>query len=453
MTESADGRATDLSVVVAGSGVAALEAVLALRAFAGDRIAVELVAPDPQCTYWPAAVLEPFAHRSAGRLPLTRLAETHAVRVRRDTLVAVKSAERRALLASGSRLRYDALILAKGASPERWLGGAVTFRGSQDVRAYRQLLADIERGEVQTVTFAVPPGSSWALPLYELALLTSAWIAERGVIGAELTVATPTPEPLALLGPSAARALRNLFSNRGIRLLTGTQVTSLGPGSATTADERTIAADRVVTLPRLSANVPMGVPVDAQGFVPTDEFGAVPDYPAVYAVGDMTSFAVKQASLAAAQADACASAVAAGLGLAVEREPFVPVLDAVLLTGVTASYFHADLSGGVAVSEADETPHWWLPDKLTARHLAPYLAEQLAGHDRPLPSSDESGHEPERDRQREIVAITLDLAQADATAGNYHAALNWLAIIEQIEGQLDSEAKALRDRWTAASRE
>lgn len=448
-----DTRAADLNVVVAGSGVAALEAVLGLRAVAGDRVAIELVAPQQHFTYWPSAVLEPFAHRAAGRLPLARLAETHGVRVRRDTLVAVKDSERRALLASGTRLRFDALVLAKGASPERWLGGAVTFRGSQDVRAYQQLLADVERGEVQSLTFAVPPGSSWALPLYELALLTSAWIAERGVIGVELTVATPTPEPLALLGPSAARAVRNLFDNRGIRLLTETQVVSLGPGSAATTDGRVLAADRVVTLPRLSGNVPMGVPVDPEGFVPTDEYGAVSDLPGVYAVGDISSYAVKQASLAAAQADACVSAVAATLGLGVEPEPFVPVLDAVLLTGVTASYFHADLAGGGAsIPEADDATRWWLPDKITARHLAPYLVDQLAVPGPSPTSGPGAGLEAEQARQREN-AIALDFARSDASEGNYRSALNWLMIMVQNSGELSPAVAAMRDRWIAASRD
>jgi sulfide:quinone oxidoreductase len=38
-------RTTALRVVVAGGGVAALESVLALRSLAGDRVAIELLAP------------------------------------------------------------------------------------------------------------------------------------------------------------------------------------------------------------------------------------------------------------------------------------------------------------------------------------------------------------------------------------------------------------------------
>ena len=48
-------------VLVAGGGVAALEAALALRALADERLHVELLAPEPQFWYRPLAVAEPFS--------------------------------------------------------------------------------------------------------------------------------------------------------------------------------------------------------------------------------------------------------------------------------------------------------------------------------------------------------------------------------------------------------
>jgi sulfide:quinone oxidoreductase len=48
-------------VLIAGGGVAALEAALALRALAEDRVQVELLAPEPRHWYRPLAVAEPFA--------------------------------------------------------------------------------------------------------------------------------------------------------------------------------------------------------------------------------------------------------------------------------------------------------------------------------------------------------------------------------------------------------
>jgi hypothetical protein len=55
-------------VLIAGGGVAGLEALLALRALAGDLVDLELLAPEPAFWYRPLAVAEPF---DAGRSPST----------------------------------------------------------------------------------------------------------------------------------------------------------------------------------------------------------------------------------------------------------------------------------------------------------------------------------------------------------------------------------------------
>ena len=47
-------------VLIAGGGVAALEAMLALRKLAEDRVDIELLAPDQDFFYRPLAVGEPF---------------------------------------------------------------------------------------------------------------------------------------------------------------------------------------------------------------------------------------------------------------------------------------------------------------------------------------------------------------------------------------------------------
>ena len=57
-------------VVIAGGGVAALEAALALHELAGERVATTLVAPNPEFVYRPLLVHEPFTaavHRQLQR--------------------------------------------------------------------------------------------------------------------------------------------------------------------------------------------------------------------------------------------------------------------------------------------------------------------------------------------------------------------------------------------------
>jgi sulfide:quinone oxidoreductase len=96
------------------------------------------------------------------------------------------------------------LIVAVGARRCAWLSGALHFTGAADVCLFRELLAQLERGDLSRVAFAAPAGISWTLPTYELALLTASWVAERHLTGIELAVVTPEQQPLAAFGPTAS---------------------------------------------------------------------------------------------------------------------------------------------------------------------------------------------------------------------------------------------------------
>lgn len=63
-----------VNVVIVGGGVAALEAALALRGLAEDRVGVELLAPEPHFWYRPLAVAEPFELGEVRHFELSKLA-------------------------------------------------------------------------------------------------------------------------------------------------------------------------------------------------------------------------------------------------------------------------------------------------------------------------------------------------------------------------------------------
>ena len=52
-----------MKVLIAGGGVAGIEALLALRDLAGDRVDVTVVAPTPEFVYKPLAVQSPFSFK------------------------------------------------------------------------------------------------------------------------------------------------------------------------------------------------------------------------------------------------------------------------------------------------------------------------------------------------------------------------------------------------------
>ena len=103
------------------------------------------------------------------RLPLSRLGADSGARLITDALARVDPKRRVARTREGAELDYDALLIAVGARTMEALPGALTYRGLPDNPAFGRLLAELERGDAESVAFAVPNVVKWPLPLYELA--------------------------------------------------------------------------------------------------------------------------------------------------------------------------------------------------------------------------------------------------------------------------------------------
>jgi sulfide:quinone oxidoreductase len=376
-------------VLVAGGGVAALEAMIALRKLAGELVDVELVSPDTDFFYRPLSVAEPFGLGDVLRFDITALARGCGAHHSLGSLVAVRADEKRIWTSRNASFGYDALLIAIGARHREAVPGALTFRGEPDVRLITGLLDDLDRGLVRRIAFALPGGVTWPLPLYELALLTADHLVRQENADAKLTFVTPESAPLALLGSEASQAVAELLSERGIELVTDTYPDAFAHDELRVVPEPSIPADVVVSLPRLRGIPLAGVPQDEDDFVRVDEVGRVPGLKDAYAAGDITTFPVKQGGLAAQQADVAAAAIAVAAGAAVTPEPFEPVLRGLVLSS-SPLFLRTPLVGGHGdVSTADTEALWWPASKIAARYLSPYLAERAGlAYDpaRPRPS-------------------------------------------------------------------
>ena len=368
------------SVLIAGGGVAAIEAALALRELSEGEIRVQLLAPEPSFWYRPAAVAEPFERGKVLQFDLGHVADAAGAGFTLGALTAVAGARSEARTDAGTTMPYDALLIACGAAPITAVPGAFTFRGPSDTDRVRALLKEIEEGEVQRIVFAVPWGSVWALPAYELALLTAARLKAYQTPNVELMLVTPEDAPLQLFGPSASDAVRELLDDADVTLITGTCPIAARGGRLQTLPEQSIAADRVVALPRLQGHRIHGVPQTVEGFVPVDQHGRVVGLDNVFAAGDITTFPVKQGGIATQQAFVAAEAIAAMAGLAVAPRPFAPVLRGLLLTSSHPLFLRRNMSGADESDWVSETPIWWPPTKIVGRRLSPFLAA-LAGEE------------------------------------------------------------------------
>ena len=105
-------------VVIAGGGIAGLEALLALNDLAGDRVAVTLVAPDPDFTYKPLMVEEPFSPQPAERRALAPVAAELGAGFVERGVTGVDPERHTVALSDGSELAYDvAHGLHRGTAP------------------------------------------------------------------------------------------------------------------------------------------------------------------------------------------------------------------------------------------------------------------------------------------------------------------------------------------------
>jgi sulfide:quinone oxidoreductase len=360
-------------VLIAGGGVAGLEALLALHDLAGDRVALTLLAPEREFAYRPMAVGVPFARGHVQRHDLADVARYAGAELLRGELVEVDPDGRAVVLADGQRVDYDSLLVAVGAGSTPAFSRVRTWTPELDQEVFGGLLADLEEGYAKRVAFVVPQNVGWPLPAYELALMT-AWDArDMGQDDVEVWVYTPEEEPLAIFGPEASRGLRGDLEEAGVHVETGVVVHEDPDAPARLmAGDRPLESQRVVSLPCAVARGVGGLPVDDRGFIRTDAHGRVESTPGVWAAGDAIAFPIKQGGLAAQQADAAAEAIAAEAGAAVDPQPFHPVLRGVLLTGRGQRWIRRDMDA--EEGETERHALWWPPTKVTGRYLAPYLA-------------------------------------------------------------------------------
>ena len=326
--------------------MAALEFLLGIAELASGRARVEVVAPESHFSYRPFAVAETFGAGPPYRLDLKRITSHVGARRRLARVLSVNDTGHLVLATTGERLPYDLLVVACGARLEEALPGALTFRGEQDEGAFRALLAELEAGSVTSVAFVVPPGASWPLPLYELAMMTAAQLAQHGRAGIRLALVTPEARPLARFDGAASEAVAELLDAAGIELHCGCYAAEVADGELRLVPDGRLAAERVVTLPRLHGPHLAGLPSNPDGFLPTDLHGLVWGAQDVYAAGDATAFPVKQGGIAVQQAEAVAEAIAARLGAPVKPRPFRPLLRGLLLTGKDPRFLRADPAGG-----------------------------------------------------------------------------------------------------------
>ncbi len=305
-------------VLIAGGGVAALEAALALRALAPDPVDVELLGPEPHFWYRPLSVAEPFGLGEARHYELSTLAADAGARFTLGELAGSRRRRTRGEDVQPVRSRTTCSSSRSGPNP---VAGRT---GSGDVPRpgrHRGDSRDPRRGGRRPrraiESHSSSPGAPrLALPAYELALMTATHLRAHGRGGSRA-------RPRDARGRTAS-ALRARRDRRRAAPARGARGSGSSPwrtcrasfptgsfGSHPRAGSRAIASSHCLACagPRRTACRRRSTASSR-----SMRTRASPGLEDVYAAGDITSFPVKQGGIATQLADAAAQAIAARLG-------------------------------------------------------------------------------------------------------------------------------------------
>ena len=352
-------------VVIAGGGVAALEALLALRADAGELVDITLVANTDTFSYRSLQVGEAFGVGHPRRYPLQELVAGSGGRFVQAPVTEVRPDARELVLGDGGAVTYDALLLALGTrSVPAFEHGATFGPGS-----FEEILDDVRTNFARDVTIVVPRGVLWSLAAYELALMTASW---RGRGDVAVRVVTHEAAPLDVFGTDASAAVAGVLEDAGVQLVCGVEP-DVAQDGLVRAGEHWLPAARVISLPVPVGPRLHGVPCTEDGYLDTDQHGRVRGVPGIWAAGDGVAQPIKQGGLAAQQADAAAADIARHAGAPTRPRPFRPVLRGLLRTASGPLYLRRSLVTDDGGTTASPEPLWWPPSKVASRRLSSHL--------------------------------------------------------------------------------
>jgi sulfide:quinone oxidoreductase len=338
-------------VLIVGGGIAAIEALMALADLGDRRLRLRLVAGHPSFRLRPQILGEPWGGPPL-RIDLARLCHAFGARFVSGTVTGVDADARHVTTAGGETQGYERLLLAPGAQP------SLAYESTRTL-GFGVLPKTLASRTSGSVAIVIPPGTTWTLPAYELALLIAGE-------GRDVRVLTHEEVPLEVFGPGTHAATRALLDRH--RVLVETDGAP-DPGSPVTD-----LADTVISLPLLNGPAMTGLPLDGQGYVRVDARMTVPGVKDIYAAGDATSGAVKQGGLAAQQADTAAAEIVRSCAGNTSRVPYAPVLRGKLTTAGGQELYLRRALDGLDAGRADERPLWRPPSIVCAWRLARWLS-------------------------------------------------------------------------------
>ena len=291
------------SVLVLGAGFGGLELSSRLSEGLGDQVEVTLIDRSEAFVFGFSKLDVIFGRREAGAVRLSyRDLVTPRVRFCRATITAIDPGARRVVTDAGI-FEADVLVVALGADYDVGATPGLAEVGHEfysvaGAEAARDLLAGFRAGTaivgVCGTPFKCPPAPS------ETAILLDEYLRERGrrdAVRIQVVIPFGTPLPPS---PATSEAILARFAERGIEFVPDRKVAALDPATneALLDDGSRLPFDFFLGIPvhRVPAVVEASGLAE-RGWIPVHPHTLATRFPAVYAVGDVTSVGTPKAGV------------------------------------------------------------------------------------------------------------------------------------------------------------
>ena len=306
---SVAGVRTKRIVVLGGGTGGTLGANRLRRMFAEDEVEITVVDQDDSHVYQPGLLFVPFGLANPDEIVRPRGEQLHPSIIYHQVAVdQVLAAEHTVVLAEGTRLPYDVLVVATGAVlvPEEtdgmtgdgWRDTVHEFYTLRGATSLAHSLAAFNGGRV-IINVVDMPIKCPVAPL-EFAFLADWYFTERGIRDVvELTYITPLDA--AFTKPIAARTLGNLLKERNINLVTefNTGTVDGAAGRLMGYDGREVPFDLAVMIPLHNGAEYVGRSPglgDELNFIPTDPHTLQSlSHPDIFVIGDAANIPASKA--------------------------------------------------------------------------------------------------------------------------------------------------------------
>ena len=297
-------------IVILGAGTGGtLTANRLRRAYGSDEVLITVVDQDDAHVYQPGLLFVPFGLTQPEDIVRPRGRQLHTgIEYRTTGVDHVDVAERAVVLADGSTLGYDVLVVATGSvlAPDEtegltgpgWMENVFTFYTPEGAAGLEEALRWFDHGRL-VVNVVEMPIKCPVAPL-EFCFLADWFLRESGVRDAvELTYVTPLDA--AFTKPVASRKLGGMLAERDIELVTEFNTGEVdGPGGRLVSyDDREVPFDLAVVIPAhngapcVARSPGLG---DELAFVLTDEHTLQSTVaPEIFAIGDAASLPISKA--------------------------------------------------------------------------------------------------------------------------------------------------------------